>query len=61
MLQLTNITGLGQNITYTFPPVGQNAGKIASQTDNISGEMVTYAYDSLNRLTSATAIAWRPT
>jgi RHS repeat-associated protein len=63
MLQLTNITGLGQNITYTFPPVGQNAGKIASQTDNISGETINYLYDSLNRLISAgaTSNAWSQT
>jgi RHS repeat-associated protein len=63
MLQLTNITGLGQNITYTFPAAGQNAGKITSQTDNISGETVSYLYDSLNRLTSAgaTSNAWSQT
>ena len=33
----------------------QNNGKIISQTDNISGEQVVYAYDALNRLASATA------
>jgi hypothetical protein len=40
MLQLTSISGLGQNISYTFPAAGSNAGKITSQTDNISGETV---------------------
>jgi YD repeat-containing protein len=40
--------------------VGQNNGKITSQTDNISGEQVVYAYDSLNRLASAgaTSSSW---
>jgi YD repeat-containing protein len=42
---------------------GSNAGKIVSQTDNVSGETVTYAYDSLSRLTSASASgnAWTQT
>src|SRR5713226_6855990 len=63
MLQLTRIATVGQDISYTFPAAGQNAGKITSQTDNISGETVTYAYDSLNRLTSAgaTSNAWSQT
>jgi RHS repeat-associated protein len=39
-------------ITYTYP-AGTNNGKISSQTDAISGETVSYAYDSLNRLVSA--------
>jgi RHS repeat-associated protein len=42
------------NISYNFP-AGQNNGKIASQTDNLSMETVTYQYDSLNRLISATS------
>src|SRR5260370_4044315 len=68
MLQLTNITGVSgtvtyQNINYTFPAAGQNAGKILSQTDSTSGETVSYVYDSLKRLTSATANAnaWQQT
>src|SRR5258706_7658613 len=63
MLQLTSISGLGQNVMYTFPAAGSNAGKINSQTDNISGETVNYLYDSLNRLTSAgaTSNAWSQT
>jgi YD repeat-containing protein len=31
----------------------QNNGKITSQADGISGELVTYTYDALNRLASA--------
>jgi len=58
MGQLTNINYYGSvNTTYTYSPT-QNNGKITSQTDNLSGEQVTYAYDSLNRLTSATASGW---
>ena len=50
--QLTNITAGSFNISYNYT-AGQNNGKIASQTDNLSGETVTYAYDTLNRLISA--------
>jgi RHS repeat-associated protein len=62
LLQLTDISGLGQNVTYTFPD-GQNAGKLVSQIDHISGETVNYAYDTLNRLASAgaTSNAWSQT
>src|SRR5258708_27123725 len=59
MLQLTNISGLGQNITYTFPSA--NNGKISSQTDAVSGETITYQYDSLNRLISASTSTWTQT
>ena len=52
-MQLTNVTVAGQiNTTYNYPS-GTNNGKISSQYDAISGETVTYAYDSLNRLLSA--------
>jgi hypothetical protein len=40
------------SITYTYPSTGNN-GKISSQTDNISGEQVSYTYDALNRLATA--------
>jgi len=56
--QLTNITvGTQLNISYAYPAAGQNSGKIASETDNITNETVTYAYDSLNRLISAMGTA----
>ena len=57
-MQLTNITtsgtqgGSGLNITYNYP-TGANNGKISSTSDAISGETVTFQYDSLNRLISA--------
>jgi RHS repeat-associated protein len=62
MNQMTNLAVAGQmNITYTFP-AGTNNGKISSQTDSISGETVTYQYDSLNRLLSATgSTGWSET
>ena len=58
LMQLTNITIPGQlNLTYNYP-TGTNNGKISSQSDAISGETVTYAYDSLNRLLSASGSGW---
>jgi hypothetical protein len=58
MGQLTNITIPGSlNTTYTYPS-GTNNAKISSQYDAISGETVTYAYDSLNRLLSASGSGW---
>jgi RHS repeat-associated protein len=38
--------------TYTYSAT-QNNGRITQQTDNVSGEQVSYQYDSLNRLVSA--------
>jgi YD repeat-containing protein len=58
LMQLTNITTNAPgsqpvlNITCNYP-TGSNNGKIASSSDAISGETVTYQYDSLNRLISA--------
>jgi YD repeat-containing protein len=54
--QMTNLTvGSTMNITYTFPTANNNNGKISQQTDGMSGEVVTYQYDSLNRLLSASS------
>jgi RHS repeat-associated protein len=55
--QMTQLTITGSqplNISYNFT-AGQNNGKITSQTDNLSVETVTYQYDSLNRLLSASS------
>ena len=58
LMQLTNVTvGSQLNMTYNYP-AGANNGKISSQHDNISGETVTYAYDALNRLISASGSGW---
>ena len=61
--QVTSIVASGStslNRTYTYP-AGTNNGKISSMTDNISGETVTYQYDSLNRLISAAGSGWGET
>jgi len=54
MGQVTNIHSGSMNITYNYSST-QNNGKITSQVDNLTGEQVTYAYDSLQRLISAQA------
>ncbi len=53
--QMTSLTVGSDTIAYTFPTNGTNNGKISSQTDSVSGETVTYQYDSLNRLLSASS------
>jgi RHS repeat-associated protein len=61
MTQLTITGAQPLNISYNFP-AGTNNGKISSQLDNISGETVTYQYDSLNRLLSASSTqSWSET
>src|SRR5260370_36457760 len=58
MLQLTSLVSSNSatsvNISYSYSGT-QNNGKIASQTDVISGEQVVYSYDALNRLATAGA------
>ncbi|MEQ1884082.1 MAG: RHS repeat-associated core domain-containing protein [Bryobacteraceae bacterium] len=52
--QLTRITVPSVlDIQYAYPSAGSNNGKLASQTDVLSGEQVVYTYDSLNRLATA--------
>ena len=54
--QLAQITVPGAlNIEYAYSPT-MNNGKIASQTDGISGEQVVYTYDALNRLATAQTV-----
>src|SRR4029077_10886999 len=62
MHQLTRIAApsLGIDISYNFPG-STNNGKIASQTDNLSLETISYQYDSLNRLIQASAAGWSQT
>ncbi|MCC6589029.1 MAG: hypothetical protein IT168_20190 [Bryobacterales bacterium] len=53
--QLTNLSNsAGVNINYTFPTTGNN-GRIQSMTNVLTGETVTYQYDALNRLATATS------
>ena len=52
MLQLTSIASPQVNMTYTYSPT-QNNGRIVSSSDALTGENVSYTYDSLNRLIAA--------
>jgi len=61
LMQLTdlNIAGTVNGLHYNYRfPSGTNNGKISSQYDYVSGETITYAYDSLNRLLSASGSGW---
>ena len=51
--QLTGLNEGGSNLTYNYP-TGTNNGKLSSMYNAVSGETVTYTYDSLNRLLTAT-------
>src|SRR5580704_9762014 len=55
-IAMTNISAGSENLTYTYP-TGTNNGKVSSIYNATSGETVTYAYDSLNRLLSASSSA----
>ena len=56
--QLTNVTaGSAENLTYSYP-TGANNGKASSMYNAVSGETVTYTYDSLNRLLTASGSGW---
>ncbi len=44
-----------ENRGYNYPTDATNNGKISSMSDAISGETVTYTYDSLNRLETASS------
>lgn len=56
--QLTNITaGTSENLTYNYP-TGTNNGKVSSMYNAVSGETITYTYDSLNRLLTANGSGW---
>ena len=64
--QLTNINvqnlgypyGTAENLTYNYPTGGTNNGKVSSMYNAVSGETVTYAYDSLNRMATAAGSGW---
>ncbi len=56
--QLTNLyDSSGVNLTYNYP-TGANNGKVSSMYNAVSGETVTYAYDSLNRMATANGSGW---
>jgi len=64
MLQLTQETATAyvngnltvMNMQYAYSAT-QNNGRIAQSTDGVTGEIVNYTYDALNRLISAAATA----
>ena len=41
-----------ENLTYNYPS-GANNGKLSSMYNAVSGETITYTYDSLNRIATA--------
>ena len=57
MKQMTYLSSGSLSIGYNYSST-QNNGKITSQQDYVSGETVTYAYDTLNRLATAGTSAW---
>ena len=59
--QLTQIWAPNvENILYNYP-TGTNNGKVSSMYNAVSGETVTYAYDSLNRMATASGSGWAET
>jgi hypothetical protein len=48
LTQLTSTGTASINYSYNFP-TGTNNGKISSAYNAVSGETITYQYDSLNR------------
>jgi RHS repeat-associated protein len=65
LLQLTRMTATGgttlMDMQYNYSST-QNNGRIVSSNDYVTGENVTYGYDALNRLTSASAASlWSET
>jgi RHS repeat-associated protein len=46
-----------ENLTYNYP-TGANNGKLSSMYNAVSGETITYQYDSLNRLFKANGSGW---
>ena len=54
LFQLTGIISMGMNVSYNFPATTNN-GRIEARMNNLTSQTVTYGYDALNRLTSATA------
>jgi RHS repeat-associated protein len=48
------------NVTYAYP-AGKDNGQIAGSTDAVTGETITYLYDSLKRLAKASSGTWSDT
>jgi RHS repeat-associated protein len=59
LMQLTSIASSKISMTYNYSAT-QNNGRIVSSADAVTGENVSYTYDSLNRLIAAasTGVQW---
>jgi RHS repeat-associated protein len=55
--QLTSLSAGSENLTYSYP-TGTNNGKVSSMYNAVSGETITYTYDSLNRIATASGSGW---
>ena len=56
--QLTSLVARStENLTYNYP-AGTNNGKISSMYNAVSGETITYAYDSPNLIATAGGSGW---
>jgi RHS repeat-associated protein len=55
--QMTSIAASGMSMTYNYSSTNNN-GQIVSSKDNVSGETVSYQYDALKRLLSASGTGW---
>jgi len=60
LLQMTSIAASGMSMTYNYSS-NQNNGQITSSVDAITGETITYQYDALKRLLSASGKNWGET
>jgi YD repeat-containing protein len=60
LFQVTSIVGSGMNMTYNYSS-SQNNGQITSSVDSITGETITYQYDALRRLLTASGKNWGET
>jgi hypothetical protein len=57
-LSAQNNHGWIEDLTYNYPTNATNNGKASSMYNAVSGETVTYTYDSLNRLLTANSSGW---
>jgi RHS repeat-associated protein len=56
--RLTRIQAQGLDLSYAYPAAGQDTGRITAETRTVSGTSTTvsYTYDQLNRLSTATSV-----
>jgi RHS repeat-associated protein len=56
-LQLTGIQVPGAlDLSYVYPAAPANDGRISTETNNLTNTTVSYGYDQLNRLSTATSV-----